>query len=162
MPENDDQHHYADCDQPAEAPGPTTHSVIACVVSVSKVPTSRQSEVGGSSFLNRRTRNVQDSFESSRSPFDRTVLLYALGYEARVNRFLTTEQTREEPTGGGGLFVARALLSARDVLHDLVNMLAAARPCSFATHSARNRSAHLVFPLDADAFPNKIYPPGVY
>ena len=73
---------------------------------------------------------------------------------------LATEQSREEPAGGGSLFVTLELLCTRDAPHDLVHMLAAARPCRLATNSARDRPAHLVFPFDVDALLDKLYPRG--
>lgn len=60
---------------------------------------------------------------------------------------LSAEQPREEPTGRWRLFVARALLCARDVPHDLIHMLAAARPCCLAANSARDCSAHFGVPF---------------
>lgn len=74
---------------------------------------------------------------------------------------LATEQPREEPSGGGRLLVALALLATRDVLHDLVHMLAAARPCCFPTDSARNGSAHLVFPFDWMHYTTNYTPGGI-
>jgi len=74
---------------------------------------------------------------------------------------LATEKPREEPTCGGCLFVALALLSAWDVLHDLVHMLAAARPCCLPANSAGDCSAHVVFPFNLNALFHSTIPPGV-
>ena len=74
---------------------------------------------------------------------------------------LATEKPREEPTCGGCLFVALALLSAWDVLHDLVHMLAAARPCCLPANSAGDCSAHVVFPFNLNALFQSTIPPGV-
>jgi hypothetical protein len=58
--------------------------------------------------------------------------------------------------------VALALLSAWDVLHDLVYMLAAARPCCLPANSARDGSAHVVFPFVLCTFFDPTIPLGVY
>lgn len=44
--------------------------------------------------------------------------------------------------------MALALLFAWDVFHDLVHMLAAARPCCLPANSARDYSAHVVVPFN--------------
>ena len=56
--------------------------------------------------------------------------------------------------------MALALLTARDILHDLVHVLAAARPCRLSANSARDGSAHVVFPFDLNALIGQLYPRG--
>lgn len=74
---------------------------------------------------------------------------------------LATEKPRKEPTCGGCLVVALALLCAWDVLHDLVHMLAAARPCCLPANSARDCSAHVLFPFTLNSLFLSTIPPGV-
>jgi hypothetical protein len=64
---------------------------------------------------------------------------------------LATEQARQEPSRGRCLLVTLAPLAAGDVPQYLVHMLAAAGPCCLAAHSARDRSAHSLFPFDGNA-----------
>lgn len=57
--------------------------------------------------------------------------------------------------------MALALLFAWDVFHDLVHMLAAARPCCLPANSARDCSAHVVVPFNKIAMITATIPLGV-